>query len=358
MTTHVRLFVRTLLIVAIAAVTVDANEYRADDALVSYEGRTWRTAEHRVRLGFPGITLRLRSNAPDLALRTDASNDTVYFELIVDHTEPQLLRAPKGKGTLTLYRGLPAAEHNVVLIRRTESWEGTCDIVAVEASGGELQPPAPLPARKLMFIGDSVTCGQGTEPERASEVQNPLRANAAASYGMLLARKFGAQCALVSYGGRGVIRDWQGNRTSVTAPQFYERALPDDPTTPWDHRSYVPDAIGVALGTNDFSRGIPDQNEFVNAYVEFVRKLQRDAPHAKIFLIDSPILNDGVNEVPKRSVLGAFLDEVVAKVGSPNVVHGHTKHYVGAKDDAHPTAADHIGIAAELEPQFRAALGW
>jgi lysophospholipase L1-like esterase len=338
--------------------TARATEYAADDSLLSYEGRTWRTADHRVKWGFPGITLRVRANATELRLHLNASNDTVYFDLSVDGGAAQLIHASKGEGTLTLYRGLLAGTHQVALIRRTESWQGTCDILGLSADGGTLLPPPSLPVRKLMFIGDSVTCGQGTEPERATEVQNPLRANAAASYGMLLARRFGAQCDLVSYGGRGVIRDWQGNRTSVTGPQFYELALPDDPTSYWDHSSYIPDAIGVALGTNDFSRGIPDENEFVNAYVEFVRKLQRDAPKAKILLIDSPILNDGPNEPPKRSALGAFLDEVVAKVGSPRVTHGRTKHYVGAKDDAHPTAADHVGIADELEPQFRTALGW
>jgi len=343
---------------ALSVAIVHATEYRADDPLISYEGRTARTSDGHVQWGFPGITMRLEAQAPELRIRLTASTDTVYFNLAVDGSVPKLVRAPKGEGTLTLYSGLVGLAHRVELVRRTESWQGTCEILEIEAVDGALRPPPPLPQRRLMFIGDSVTCGQGTEPERATEVQNPLRANAAVSYGKLLARAFGAQCALVSYGGRGVIRDWQGNRTTATGPQFYELALPDEPHALWNHASYVPDAIGVALGTNDFSRGIPDQNEFVNAYVEFVRKLQRDAPGAHVFLIDSPILSDAPNEAPKRSVLGAYIDEVVTKVGSPNVTHARTRHYLGAKDDAHPTAEDHRGIAAELKPQLRAALAW
>jgi len=350
--------VRSTVLLSALTATVFALEIPADDRRIVYEGRTQVTADHRMRLGYPGIAVHLRASARSLALHANASSDTVYFDVIVDGAAPALWHVPKGEAVTPLYHALPNGEHRVELIRRTESWEGTCDVLGWQADGGEIEAGPALPARKLLFIGDSVTCGQGTEPQRAKEVANPIRANARLAFGPRLARTFGAQCHLVAYGGRGLIRDWQGNRTTTTAPQFYELALPDDPASAWDHARYVPDAIGVALGTNDFSRGIPDQNEFVNAYVEFVRKLQRDAPHAAILLIDSPILNDGPGEPPKRSALSAFLDEVVAKVRSPQVTHARIRHYAGAPDDAHPTGDDHAGIAAELAPAIRAALHW
>ena len=103
----------------------------------------------------------------------------------------------------------------------------------------------------------------------------------------------------VGYGGRGVIRDWQGIRNINNAPQFYELALPDDPSCLWQQNSYEPDAIAICLGTNDFNQGVPDENEFVNAYVEFIRKIRRDSPNARIFLLDSPMLDDAAGKVPK-----------------------------------------------------------
>lgn len=335
-----------------------AADYSADDRRIAYEGRTAPGPDHRVRLGYPGITIHLRANAAAVVMKTNASSDGVYFNVSIDGAAPQRVQAPKGEGTVTLLQMNVAGEHALDVVRRTESWQGTCDILGFTTKEGELLDAPGLPTRKLLFIGDSVTCGEGTEPEASPDPHSPLRADAEASFGMQLARRLHAQCDLVSYGGRGVIRDWQGNRTTATAPQFYELALPDDPTSWWNHASYVPDAVGICLGTNDFSRGIPDENEFVNAYVEFVRKIQRDAPHAVIFLIDSPILNDGAGEPPKRSTLGAFLDEVVSKVASPNVRHAVIKHYNGAPDNAHPTAADHTGITNELEPLFRTALKW
>jgi len=150
-----------------------------------------------------------------------------------------------------------------------------------------------------------------------------------------------------------VYRDWQGIQAIANAPQYYERALPDDPEAAWDFSSYIPDAIGICLGTNDFNQGIPDENDFVNTYVEFIRKIRRDAPAAEIFLIDSPMLVDSPGLSPKRTIASVYIEEVVARLASPKVRHVKLPHFPGSAIDAHPTAADHEGIAAFLLPYFR-----
>lgn len=336
---------------------VHAVEIPADDPHLVYEGRV-ATASGAVRLGFPGTTLRFRAQAAAIQLRVHSTTDDACFDVRVDEGTPRFVRLKKGESTVHLVPPGPAATHSVEVIRRTESWQGVCEIRALEIASGRLLNPPTRPNRRLLFIGDSVTCGQGADHAAGPTAQSPERSKASDAYGMLLARRMHAQCHLVSYGGRGIIRDWQGIRATHNAPQFYELTLPDDPSSPWDHSRYVPDAIGICLGTNDFSQGIPDQNEFVNAYVEFVRKVRRDAPHAFIFVIDSPILNDAPGEAPKRSASAAYLDEVVRKVGSARVRRAAIRHYPGAPDDAHPTGADHRGIADELEPMFRSAMGW
>jgi lysophospholipase L1-like esterase len=163
---------------------------------------------------------------------------------------------------------------------------------------------------------------------------------------------------LVSCGGRGLIRDWQGVRSGTNAPQFYELALPDDPAAWWDHQRYVADAIGIELGQNDFSSGIPDQAEYVNAYVQFVEKLRRDAPQAVIFLMNSPMQADASTGDPRRAALCAYLAQVVAKCNTPKVILAPLRHYAGVPGNTHPTGADHAAMADELEPVFRRALGW
>lgn len=330
----------------------------ASDPRLAYEGRRVVDPDGSVRVGFPGVRLHARFTGRHFTLLAGANKDT-FIDVSIDGGPPRQVRLKAGEGSYPLATFASPAEHAVTLTRCNESWQGTFTLHGIElGEGGTLLSAPALPSRRLMFIGDSVTCGEMTawtpvpEPARGSD------ANARLSYGIIVSRDLGAQCSLVSYGGKGIIRDWQGNRSEVTAPQFYERALPDDPALDWRHADYVPDAIGIQLGTNDFSRGIPDENEFVNAYVEFVRKVRRDAPAALIFLMDSPILTDTPLEGPKRTALHAYLAQVLERVADPRVIMAPLSHYPGVPGNGHPTGAEHVRMAAELEPLLRSRLGW
>lgn len=331
---------------------------------VRIEGRFAPGADGAVRLGFPGVTLHLRYRGDALAMQVEASSEKVYFDIFVDRLAPVTLHAKTGRGTYPLLpSGTARGEHTIVVLRRSESWQGTCEIRGfVPGDGGEFLTPPPAHARRLMFIGDSVTGGEYCDwtphdplGDGRSDSHN---ANAGHSYGMYLARALAAECMLVSYGGRGVIRDWQGIRDTRNAPQFYELALPDDPSAHWDPARYVPDAIGIGLGTNDFSQGVPDQKEFVNAYVEFVRKIRRDAPQAWIFLLGSPILDDPAGGVPRHAVLDGYIAGIIARLQDPRVQFAPVAHYAGVPGNGHPLAAENEDVARKLEPQFRRALGW
>jgi lysophospholipase L1-like esterase len=329
-----------------------------DGADVVYEGR-YAVGGGMVRLGFPGVIVHLRFRGRTLGMRARASSADAAFDLSVDGAPPIPLQLRMGEGDYTIFDGADGAEHTIELTRRNESWRGTCSILGfMPGAGGELLVPSALPRRKLLFIGDSVTCGELTAWVPSHGAVSALDSDARGSFAMILARHLGAQCHLVSYGGRGVIRDWQGGRGVANAPQFYELALPDDPATAWDHRRYVPDGIGIALGTNDFSQGIPDQNEFVNAYVEFILKVRGDAPDALIFVMDSPIVKDDPGTAPRGTVLRAYLREVVARIASPKVILAPVGHYPGVPNNGHPTGPEHEAMAAEVEPVIRKALGW
>ena len=257
----------------------------ASDSAIVYEGRYDTTSAGGVRWGFPGVTAHLHFRGAALSVKIEASDDDLYFDLSVDGAAPTVVRAGKGVADYSLFKAERAGEHTISLTRRNESWQGTCTLLGFSfGTAGDWLAAPELPQRKLMFIGDSVTCGEmAARTIAVATCIRKLNSNARVSYGMLVARHLGAQCHLVSYGGRGIIRDWQGIRDTRNAPQFYELALPDDPTVRWDYSRYVPDAIGIQLGTNDFSQGIPDQNEFINAYVQFVEKVRRDAPQSTDF---------------------------------------------------------------------------
>jgi lysophospholipase L1-like esterase len=308
-----------------------------------------------VHLAFPGVTLHLKVKASFVALNLQVVR-VAGFDYSVDGGPFKTVLLKEGQERIELLKGETMGEHNIEVVRRTESWQGNVKIRSLELDdAGQLLPVA-RPSKRLEFIGDSITCGSGVESSPSGETADPIRSNARLSFGKRIAKALGAECHLVSYGGRGVIRDWQGIRATNNAPQFYELTLPDDPATPWNFRRFVPDVIGICLGQNDFNQGIPDENEFVNAYVEFVRKVHRDAPRAVIFLMDSPMLLDEPGQVPKRTVSAAYIDEVVSRVGSPLVRRINLPHFPGSKGDPHPTAESHEAMTAFLIPYFRDAL--
>jgi hypothetical protein len=367
MTTWRRLILRIILVLPPLAGGAElraGHAVPAQDPAIVIEGRYAPAADHGILLGFTGTTFHLRFHGSDLGMLVRASSDEVYFDVSVDGAEPARLRCHAGDGTYPLWHSGAAGDHELTLTRRSESWQGTCEVRGfVLGDGAWLLPPPVLPSRKLMFIGDSITCGAATDirpndPLHGHTAHEDQTSDADYSFGKVLARRLHAQCHLVSYGGRGLIRDWQGLRTINNAPVFYGRALPDDPNLPWNPAAYVPDAIVVCLGTNDFNQGVPDEQEFVGAYVAFVRRLRRDAPRAQIFLADSPMLEDAPGKSPKRAVLHAYLLETIADLTDSHVHLAPIRHYAGVPHNGHPTRQDHEAIASELEPLLRRDLHW
>jgi lysophospholipase L1-like esterase len=326
------------------------------DSRIAIEGRVAAAPGGGLRMGFPGVTLHLRLKASRAFLETEP-HDWSSFDIEADGLPPRCCVVHAGATSIDLLAGVPlAAEHTIVVTRRNESWQGTVDIKALVMDDAGQLLASTLPARRFMFIGDSITCGSGVLMSTGN-TQDKLRSNARLTYGKLLSGRFGAQCALVSYGGRGVTRTWDGLTNTNNAPQFYGLALPDDPAVQWNASAYIPDLVVIGLGTNDFNLGIPDEQTFVGTYVQLVKRIMGDAPGAAILLVDSPILEDSERAGPRKTVCSWYLDKVVSLVASPRVTHVALPHYKGTPGDGHPSAADHAEMAALLAPHVAKALG-
>ncbi len=333
---------------------------QGNSPLISYEGRTYITPDGVVRLGFPGIITRVNFNGTGLNMHTSTGSDELYLDVAVDNSAPVFLKVPKGENDIVITSGLKQANHSVAVYKRIESTVGILDIISFTVTG-ELLNPSPLPERKLMFMGDSFTAGQAATVEDGAGTIDPskaMRENARLCFGRLLADKYHAQCHILAYAGRGVMKDWQGNNAVRCAPQYYDNALPDDITTRWNPKLYIPDAIGICLGNNDFDTGIPDQTEYLTAFGEFISKIRRDAPDAWIFLITSPSLTDEPGRIPLRTVQKAYLEELIRRTGDQRMQVIQISHYEGVPGDWHPSGTAHRSVVKELEPYFSKALNW
>ena len=333
-----------------------ATTLPAADALVQIEGRTVATSQQGVRLSFPGVAFHLAVRGTSLSCRANTTAEEVDFDVVVDGSLVERIRLPRGESDTLLFQGKTDAEHRVELVHCTESSNGVSEIESF-TTPGDFLPPPPAPQHKLLFLGDSFTAGAATEcrPGLPVPTTKAKRQNARLSYGWLLSRRLQAQVSIVAYAGRGLLRDWQGVKTVLSAPEFYENAVADEPGTAWNHHDYQPDVIGICLG-NDFDAGVPDETDYIRAYVEFIRKLRRDAPRAAIILILSPVVNDPKEGVPRRTVLHAYLDEIARRSGGGRIEVVDVGTYPGVPGDWHPDGTAHEAVANLLEPIFRRAL--
>ncbi|HLP02914.1 MAG TPA: GDSL-type esterase/lipase family protein [Opitutaceae bacterium] len=336
------------------------------DPRIQYIGRLAFPGADEAKMGFPGVTIRFAYRGPAPTLAFGATSPFCAFNLTVNGWDPVVIRLPEGRSELPLPSGVAPQDGWVVeLVRRNENWQGLASFHGFELPAGcELVAPPPPPARKLMFIGDSITCGEAID-RFPPELDNTSRmANAARSYGMLLGRALGAQVHLVSCGGRGVMRNWKGEGADrdVTAPQFFQRALPDDPAAAWDHSAYTPDAIVICLGQNDLNEPI-DETVFTAAFTGFLADIRRVHPRAAVLFTESPMRSEdpATKDGQTREFQRRCLSNVIAAAraaGDMRVAFAPLHQHAGTPTNAHPVAFQHEQMAAELIGPLRALVGW
>ncbi|MFY2562913.1 SGNH/GDSL hydrolase family protein [Corallococcus terminator] len=353
----------------------------ATDARVHYTGRTYRSATGVV-FSHPGVTVRasfwgdaLRMRLHDAGLGGEVG--TNYFDVSIDGAAPQPLAVYRHQPTYVLATGLPLGPHTVELVKRTESSVGSSELVALEVHGELREPPART--KPLMeFIGDSITCGYGSEvsvipqtppwsaPTFTSANQNPRR-----SYGWLTAMALDAEPILVCYSGRGVYRNLDAS-TAGLIPALYELAVPDH-AVPWDFSRESPDVIVVNAGTNDTFAGygtpryLPDEAAFKSAYRAFLQRLRTLHPQAHIIctlgsMTDGHKEAEGTGE-PSSVHVGQWLTELVTerqRQGDVRVYRHEMAEQApeldGVGEDWHPSAATHLKMAEELRQFIEAVV--
>ncbi len=343
-----------------ASVNADEAAVPAADAEVDCMGRVLREAESLV-LSFPGTEFRLRFRGPAIGMRGEVTSGEGWFNLRIDGAPKPRVDLANGPFDKVLAEGLdPEAVHEIRLVRRNEAWQGVLRLDAfVLPEGGEfLDPPEPR-ERRIMCLGDSITCGQGTEFIPPYAPAGSSTANAELTYGWQLAKAFDASVHLVSYGGKGVIRTWEGKTDEVKAIELFERAHSDLAEPAWDHSRYQPDLVTICFGTNDYATGFVDHDTYLTAYLKLVDRIHDVHPEAKILLLGSPMLAGYAPD--KAADLAGILREVEAEVhrrGGQYVRVYIFGDYAGTDWDSHPTGPQHAAMAAELVPLVREWLDW
>jgi len=342
-----------LLSVAHAADTISPSDSR-----IQIIGRVDRSDPAHIRMQYPGVTIRFRFTG-DLAVAAITSDrDDGYVTTIVEGSRPLIHRLAKGANEVIVSTAdLGPGPHTVEVVKRNGSWQGITAFDGLRLStGASLVAPPPLPTRKLLFIGDSVTCGEGIDNYPVCPGDPHRSANAYDACGLVLGRRLDAQSELVCFGGRGVVRDWQGHRDVLNAPQFFNYAIPADAPAQrakWIDDGWTPDAVVISLGTNDWNLQNTEPlspDEFLNHYLGLVRNVRKHYPNSWIILTQGSIVTD--------PLLSEYVQATVNRANDPRVVWFASRHFPGSACDAHPDKPQQQQMADDFEIELRKLLGW
>lgn len=335
-----------------AAIPAMSATIMAADSHVARMGRAEVGGDGAVRFGYPGVSFYLSFEGARLTVKAEASGDRNYIDVIVDGGEPRKLHLAPGRQALTLFQAGERGRHRVEIVNRSETWHGTAALLSFDTDG-EWKQPRLLPQRKLLVLGDSITCGEAIDRVPGTK-KDPSWWNPRASYGMLMAGALDSQVQLVCYGGRGLVRTWDNKTNDLNLIDYYQLTIADKAhPVRWEQRAYQPDVIVSAIGTNDMAPGIPQREAYVAAYVKLVTMLLKDHPQAQIMLTEGGILSG-----EKQAALTGYIAETVRRVGDPRVHAIASTGYPGDAADGHPTREQHVKIASDLLPQIRAIMRW
>ena len=369
--------------------------YNYDDPNIVYSGRIQLTEGKAPRFTAPAVTISARFKGTGASMKiSDGASTANYFDAIVDDDYENATKV-KGddSGIAVLASGLPYGEHKVSVVKRTEANTGSVDFKSFTFAGTILPPPLAL-TRKIEIIGDSISAGSGNEAVNNSancnEDYGRPYSNASKAWGTVLARALNAEYHVTAVPGIGVLRNYNCTNKN-TMPVVYDHVFIDRADSPiYDHSQFVPDAVIMMLGTNDFSPddcNNPALNEtvdpinyaaFIAKFEEFVGVLRGYYPAAEIFLVSSPMLHDGWPDATYTSDTSqrAAITQVVSDLNATDVGAGklhvvladYTKtKIVGRGCGTHPNVGEHAIIAgtdpSAVSPELilnpvKAVMGW
>jgi lysophospholipase L1-like esterase len=319
-------------------------------ASVRYVGRYDAADTNAVRFGWSGsgFVVRFHGTGARATMRGGR-----YFTVVVDGiVQPAPLAVSQSDATYDLASNLADGEHTIEVYRRTSiAFEPTV-VGAVEVDGQPLAVPPPT--RQVELVGDSWSTGHGVDGPNGNCSFSAETENHFVTWGAIAARAVGAELSTVAAGGKGIVRDFNGDRNEQM-PTLYERVIGTEAGSTGTIRPV--DAVIVSLGANDFINSqLPI--EFVEAYASFLGQIRARHPDALIACV-WPRLDNPLETQRARTAIDAAIAER-ATAGDTRVMGAdlELEALVDFGCEFHPGPQTHALMAAKTIAFLGAELGW
>ena len=179
----------------------------ASNEAIRYVGRCDFSNPQEVRYDWSGVYIQLSFRSTECAVKMSDTGHN-YYNVFVDDQSSKTIEV-KNDTTILIASGLGTQIHKVQIYKRTEGSQGIGSFKGILISeNGEMLPWKNIPTRKIEFIGNSITCGYGTEGLSKSERWKPSTENNYLGYAPIMARAFKADYHITAHSGEGVVRNY------------------------------------------------------------------------------------------------------------------------------------------------------
>lgn len=333
----------------------EPTTFKANNPNIQYTGRVDFTNPLQPRFWSPAVYVqaRFRGTSCEITLNDEVLYGTThnYIEIAIDNRPPVRIQTTGKTNVIKAAEGLPNGVHTITICKDTESGIGYLEFTGIKCQ--QLLPMPAKPARKIEYIGDSITCGSSADlsDKPCGTGQWYDQHNAYMSYGAVTSRNLNAQYQLTSVSGIGLIHSCCN--MAIQMPQVFDKVNLRTDSIPWDFSRYQPDVVTICLGQND---GVQDSTAFCSAYVKFIGNLRSHYPKANIVCLTSPMADSILTPVLKKYITA--INNHVTNAGDAKVSHYFFKkrYYHGC--GTHPDLAEHREIAAELTAYVKQLKHW
>ncbi len=333
----------------------DANFFAADNPGIQYTGRIdfsnpkrprfWQPGVY-IKVGFTGTTCNIIIN--DEVLYGKTHN---YIEVAIDDNQPVRIQTTAKTNTIKVADNLDDARHTIIICKNTEASIGYLEFVGITCKSLYKLPEKPK--RKIEFIGNSITCGAGSDQsvKPCGKGEWYDQHNAYMSYGPVTARMLDAQWQLSAVSGIGLVHSCC--KMDIVMPQVYDKVNMRTDSLEWDFTKYIPDVVTITLGQND---GIQDSVIFCSAYVKFIQTIRSKYSGAQIICLTSPMADAALTAAMKNYLTGivAYMNGTGDKKVHKFFYSQRYSHGCGG----HPDLTEHTIIAGELAAYIQTLMKW
>ena len=359
----------SLAAILFAAPSVFCETVNGSDGRITYIGRT-EARDGAVSFDWTGVYLRVSFQGTSLEMKASDSGKNYYnvwLDKDMDSIPDKVISTRGADSTIVIFTSKEIKErygknakalkapHKVILQKRTEGSQGRTTIHSFTTDGTFLQAD-PVKDRVIEFIGDSYTCGYGTEASN-KERFSPETENQNLTYACKTARYFGAEQIVLAHSGMGIARNYNGNLEKLVMPDLYLRVYDSAEEPAWDAATcpIKPDLTVIYLGTNDFStKQQPILGKWSSDYKTLLQEVRSNYGESVPILCIASKVDDLLAEYVKRAVLDSDIPNVYW-----TAIHDQAHDITSELGSGwHPNYKGHRKVATCIIPYISTITGW